>query len=348
VHIASVGSSFPPHYVDQETLIALGQRLIEGRYHNAARARQIFENVLVGGRHFAVHPEELVRFSGFTEANSAWIRVAQEVGERALQHALDQAGLKVEDLDALFTVTVTGLAVPSLDARLINRMGLRSDLKRVPIFGLGCLAGAAGVARVADYLKGHPKGVAALLSVELCSLTLQLEDLSIPNIIATGLFGDGAACAVMTGAERAESGPVVVASRSVFYRDTERVMGWDIGSSGFKIVLSAEVPEMVKKHLRGNMDRFLADNGLDYQDIRTWVCHPGGPKVLEAMEEAFPLPANALAKTWKSLREVGNLSSTSILLILQATMQDPPPPNSYGMMVAMGPGFCSELVLLRW
>jgi alkylresorcinol/alkylpyrone synthase len=188
-----------------------------------------------------------------------------------------------------------------------------------------------------------------LLSVELCSLTLQPGDLSIPNLIATGLFGDGAAAVVVVGERRPAAGPRIVASRSVFYPDTERVMGWDISEAGFRIVLSADVPQMVRDHLCRDVDDFLAEHGLDRAAIASWVCHPGGPKVLEAMEEAFELPPEALAVTWKSLREVGNLSSTSVLLVLGDTLEGHrPPPDSWGLLLAMGPGFCSELVLLRW
>ena len=219
----------------------------------------------------------------------------------------------------------------------------------MPIFGLGCVAGAAGVARVADSLRGDPEGVAVLLSVELCSLTLQRDDLSIPNLIASGLFGDGAAAVVLTGARRGAAGPAVVATRSTFYPGTEEVMGWKVGAGGFRVILSAEVPEMVRRHLRRDVDGFLDQQRLRPSDIAVWIAHPGGPKVLKAMEEVLPLPPDALAITWKSLHEVGNLSSTSVLLVLEETLtRSAPPPGSYGLMLAMGPGFCSELVLLRW
>jgi len=188
-----------------------------------------------------------------------------------------------------------------------------------------------------------------LLSVELCSLTLQRDDLSIPNLIASGLFGDGAAAVVLTGAQRSGAGPAIVASRSTFYPDTEDVMGWRVGAGGFQIVLSAEVPEMARKHLRVDVDAFLVEHHLDPDDIAVWVAHPGGPKVLEAMEETLPMKPGALALTWESLKQVGNLSSTSVLLVLKETLaRAAPPPGSYGLMLAMGPGFCSELVLLRW
>src|SRR5262245_40616044 len=223
--------------------------------------------------------------ASFSEANDAWIRVGTDVGAAAIEDALRQAGLGVRDVDALWCTSITGLAAPSLDARLINRLGFRADIKRVPIFGLGCVAGAAGVARAADYLRGHPEHVALLLAVELCSLTLQRDDLTVSNLIATGLFGDGAAAAVLVGAARAERGPAVVATRSTFYPDTEGVMGWQIGETGFRVVLGAEVPDMVRKHLRADVEALLAEHRLAYDDIAVWVAHPGGPKVLEAMEE---------------------------------------------------------------
>jgi alkylresorcinol/alkylpyrone synthase len=266
--------------------------------------------------------------------------------------ALGKAGLSTSDVDALIFVTVTGVATPSIDARLMNRLDLPARVKRMPIFGLGCVAGAAGISRAADYVRGFPDQVAVLLSVELCSLTLQPEDLSIPNLIASGLFGDGAAAVVVTGEDRpvnGASGPRIVDTRSVFYKDSERVMGWDISETGFKIVLSADVPVVAREKLRPDVDAFLAEHGLTPADISSWVCHPGGPKVLEAMQEALELPEGALDVTWRSLREVGNLSSTSVLLVLEETLANHrPAPGSWGMVIAMGPGFCSELVLLRW
>ena len=361
--IASVGSAFPRHYYDQETLLAALRSYWEQRYFNLERIEQLHRNVLVGGRHLALPIEEYPGLTTFGQSNSAWIRVAEEIGGEAVLAALAGCGLAVTDVDALFFVTVTGIATPSIDARLINRLGLRSDLKRVPIFGLGCVAGAAGIARAADYVRGFPDQVAVLLSVELCRLTLQRQDLSIPTLIASVLFGDGAAAAVVVGAERAAAlassrlarsegaapGPQVVATRSIFYPHSERVMGWDISESGFQIVLSADVPKVVEEHLRADVDAFLGERGLGRDDIASWVCHPGGPKVLEAMEQALATPPGALELTWKSLREVGNLSSTSVLLVLEATLAGArPPAGSLGMLLALGPGFCSELVLLRW
>jgi alkylresorcinol/alkylpyrone synthase len=349
MRIAAVGRALPPHYYDQDTLMEALQRRWGGRFFNPERLERLHRNVLVGGRHLALPIEEYDGLTSWGKANDAWIRVAQEVGGQAVLDALGRAGLAPTDIDAIFFVTVTGVATPSIDARLINRLSLAPNIKRMPIFGLGCVAGAAGIARAADYVRGFPDQVALLLSVELCSLTLQEEDLSIPNLIASGLFGDGAAAVLVVGDNRPEPGPQIVATRSIFYPDSERVMGWDISEKGFKIVLSADVPDVARRFLRQDVDAFLAENGLTRADIASWVCHPGGPKVLEAMQEALEVPEEALAVTWNSLREVGNLSSTSVLLVLADTLENHrPAPGSWGMLLAMGPGFCSELVLLRW
>jgi alkylresorcinol/alkylpyrone synthase len=348
VRITAVGSALPEHHYDQETLLAAFREQWAGRYHNVERIEKLHRNVLVGGRHLALPMEEYLKIENWGQANDHWIRVAEEIGGQAVTQALERAGLEVDDVDALFFTTVTGVATPSIDARLMNRLSLPSRVKRVPIFGLGCLAGAAGVARAADYLKGHPKDVAVLLSVELCSLTLQRDDLSVENLIGSGLFGDGAAAAVLVGEERSPTGPRIVDSCSSFYPDTERVMGWDVSERGFKIVLSAEVPEMVRRYLRRDVDAFLDEHGLQRKDVAVWITHPGGPRVLEAMQEALELPDGALDGAWRTLREVGNLSSTSVLLVLEEVLESPPPAESLGLMTAMGPGFCSELVLLSW
>ena len=348
MRIAAVGKALPPHYYGQEELLAAFKDHWNQQHYNPERLDRLHKNVLVGGRHLALPIEAYDELETWGQANDQWIRVAQEVGAEAIHDAVQRSGLGWDQIGALLTVTVTGVATPSLDARLMNRLNLPRNLRRVPIFGLGCVAGAAGIARAADLVAGTPKKAAILLSVELCSLTLQRRDLSIPNLIATGLFGDGAAAAIVTGAEIDTRGPEVVATRSVFYPETEEVMGWRISEEGFRIVLSADVPNMVSNHLRQDVDSFLADHGLTRDEIAAWICHPGGPKVLAAMEESLELPPDALEPTWRNLREVGNLSSSSVLLVLREILDTPPDPGEYGLLLAMGPGFCSELVLLRW
>ncbi|MFI6508844.1 type III polyketide synthase [Streptosporangium sp. NPDC050855] len=411
-------------------------RLLLDRLHASAR---------VESRHLALPLERYAKLDGFGAANAAFVETAMELGVEAVSGALQDAGVAPEDVDMIIFTSVTGLAAPSVDARIAGRLGLRPDVKRTPIFGLGCVAGAAGIGRLHDYLHGWPDQLAVLLSVELCSLTLQRGDASIANMVASALFGDGATAVVAcgdewrprragvfygppsapvsspgngtdaagvpgqdepsgaagtgtgagTGAVTAATtrpcgpagsspasgapgtpgpsgpagtspasgtsrlsaaaaaspapGPQVVASRSHLYPGSEHVMGWDVGDSGFRVVLDASVPEVVRTYLADDVRDFLADHGLTGADVTAWVCHPGGPKVLEAVQETLELPEGALDLTWRSLATIGNLSSSSVLHVLRDTLAlRPPPPGTPGLLLAMGPGFCSELVLLRW
>ncbi|AQA02202.1 type III polyketide synthase [Mycobacterium sp. MS1601] len=340
--IAAAAVEFPPNRHAQKDVIGALADFAGPEFHRFAAAAG------VDHRNLALPLDRYPTLTGFSEANAAYLEVALELGERALLSALDKAGLQPSDVDVVFSTTVTGLAVPTVEARLAGRIGLRPDVKRVPLFGLGCVAGAAGVARMHDYLRAYPDQVAVLLAVELCSLTVQRDDMSVANLVASSLFGDGAAAVVATGANRTRKGPQVLASRSRLYPDTENVMGWDIGSQGFKIVLSADVPDVAEKYLGEDVTLFLAEFGLKTTDITTWVSHPGGPKVIDAIQNVLDLPADALDHTRNSLRDNGNLSSASVLDVLRLNLADPPAEGSYGMMIAMGPGFCSELVLLRW
>jgi alkylresorcinol/alkylpyrone synthase len=349
--IRAVERLLPPHYAQQEQIIGALRDMWATRHFNIERLEELHRSVRVDGRFLALPIEEYGALVTFQQRNDAWIRVALDLGEQVVRRALDKTGLTPRDVDHVYFVTVTGIATPSIDARLMNRMGMRPDMKRTPIFGLGCVAGAAGTARASDYLRGWKNETALLVAVELCSLTLQREDLSIPNIIASGLFGDGAACVVLQGGERAAaaSGPRIVATRSVLYPDTERIMGWDVVDSGFKVVLSAKVPQLVREFIRRDVDGFLAEWGLRRKDVKHWVAHTGGPKVLQAFEESLELPPGMLERSWASLREVGNLSSASVLFVLGDMLESgEAKPGDWGVMMAMGPGFCAELVLLRW
>ncbi len=347
MRIASVGRALPAHYYEQDELLAALAKLWQGRFHNPRRLEQIHHNVLVHGRHLALSISEYEALRGFGDANSAFIRCGLELGERALGDALARAGLAPGDIDHIFSVSVTGIAAPSLDARLVNRLRMRSEVKRTPIFGLGCVGGAAGIARAADYLRAFPGQTAAVLSVELCSLTLQRGDVSIANVIASGLFGDGAAAVMLRGAETGAAGPRILATRSIFYPGTEHLMGWEVGDGGFQVVLSADVPAMAAG-LRPDVEKFLAESGFALSDVDVFVCHPGGPKVLEAIGAALSLPRDALQRSWNHLERVGNLSSASVLFLLAEVLDEKPAPETLGLLLAMGPGFCSELVLLQW
>jgi len=351
-HVAAVRGVLPENAYRQEEITAAFAGVLGSTGSERALLERFHANAGVSTRQLALPLGRYWQLSDFGESNDEFIRVATELGDTAVSKALAAAGLAPADVDLIVSTTITGLAVPSIEARIAAQVGLRDDVKRLPLVGLGCVAGAAGVARMHDYLVGHPDEVAVLLSVELCSLTVQRDDRSVPNLVASGLFGDGAAAVVMVGRDRAAQlvvdGPEVIASRSRLYPDTQRAMGWDVGATGLRIVLGAEVPDLVRANLRGDVDRFLADHGLGRADIGWWVAHPGGPKVLEAMAEALEVDRAALEVTWRSLDRIGNLSSASVLHVLEDTLADrAPEPGSWGMLLAMGPGFCLEVVLLR-
>jgi alkylresorcinol/alkylpyrone synthase len=358
MRIASVGTAFPPYRYPQAVITEALKERMRDKLEIPSVMNRLHENCGVDFRHIMFPLDTLGTLSGFGSSNDLWIKGALELGQEAIWKALDQVGLEPSDISAIFFTSVTGIACPSIDARLVNLMGFPRDIKRTPIFGLGCVAGAAGIARATDYVRAFPKQYALLLSVELCSLTWQEEDYSMANLVACGLFGDGAAAVVLAGEETAlakkptsveEPCPRVLATRSTFYPDTEHLMGWNIDHSGFNIVLSAEVPELVATELRGTVEDFLADNDLSMGQICSFIFHSGGPKVLKAMESSLSLPAGALASSWNSLRQRGNLSSASVLTVMQDFMLNRPgSPGCYSMMGAMGPAFCSELLLLQW
>jgi alkylresorcinol/alkylpyrone synthase len=349
-HILGVSTALPPNYYTQTELMqALLSMSKERQGLDEARVKKLFAGVRVHGRHLALPLARYAELDGFGERNREWLRAALELSERAVRECLEQAGLAPNEVQLFASSSVTGLAVPSIEARLMNRLGFAADCRRVPLFGLGCVAGAAGVARVNDYLEGHPTHAALLLCVELCSLTFQPDDMSVANLIACGLFGDGAACVLMVGDDHPLAGKAklrVEATRSVLFPNTETVMGWDMVDTGFRIILSGRVPELAQSALAHGVRAFLSTNGLHVSQIRRWVAHPGGPAVIDAMERGLELPHGALDHSRDCLARIGNLSSASVLVILQESMAADQS-RGPGLLLAMGPGFCAELVLVR-
>ncbi len=354
-YILGSGTLFPPHYYNQDQLADTLVDLLGEALFNPDRLRNFFQNVKVGGRHLALPKESYRELTQFGDRNRKWLQVALDLLERLTPQVLETTGLRYEDLGVLMSTTVTGLAVPTLEARLMNRLPIPASVRRVPLFGLGCLAGAAGVARLHDMLKGTAD-VGLLMAVELCSLTLQTQDLSVANLVSTGLFGDGAAIVAMCGSEnsraqeavKAGRGCRIVDTRSAFFSDSEAVMGWEFDSSGFTVVLNSDVPQYAQGQVCDAVRGFLKEHGLTPQDIQHWLAHPGGPKVMQAIEEGLEIPGT-LDISRRSLEEVGNISSVSVLCILDEVLRsEVAQPGDWGVLMAMGPAFCAEIVLLRW
>lgn len=351
--IVAVAPALPAFVYPQSEITATIGPLITTNTGKRALLDRLHASSRVDTRHLVMPLEGYLDPQTFSQSNGMFIEVAADLAEESLRAALLSSGLEPGDIDYVMFTSVTGISAPSIDALLVARLGLRSDVKRVPMYGLGCVAGAAGIARVADYLAGHPEGVAALISVELCSLTFQRDDDSMANLVASGLFGDGAASVIMVGDERAKrmivTGPDVVDTRSRLYPDTEDVIGFNASETGFRIVLTARVGDVVERHFGGDVEQFLADNDLEIGQIDRWVAHPGGPRVLEAFSESLELPDGALDISWRSLATVGNLSSASVLHILADSMAESVhEADDLTVLFALGPGVSAELVLLRW
>ncbi|WP_343041405.1 type III polyketide synthase [Streptomyces typhae] len=361
--MTAIHTVFPPYtYPQREILATLARTTALESEAGTLVLRKIINSSGVDTRSLALPLEklaDLARQDDFTEKNRIWLDTALDLGEQAITGALRAAGVRPRDVDAVISTTVTGLAVPSLEARLAHRVGLRPDIQRIPLFGSGCAGGAAGLARLHDYLLAHPDRVAVLLAVELCSLAHQFKDDSVANIVAGSLFGDGAAAVVATGAHRdrapaaptgsaAPTGPALVDTHSLLLPGTEDVLGWDIGSHGLRILLAPEVPALTGEHLPAAIHSLLDRHALTPDQITGWIVHGGGPKVFTAVEQALGLPPRALERTRRSVAEHGNLSSVSVLDILHTAMKTPPPPDTPGLVAAMGPGFAIELVLLNW
>jgi alkylresorcinol/alkylpyrone synthase len=349
MRIANTATAFPQYYFTQREVVDALRSYWDKGEECAHILERLHFRTGVDGRYYCRPLQEYQNLDTWGKMNDVWIEVAEQLGERAIDCVLKTAGVGRDQIGALFFVSVTGVSSPSIDARLVNKMKLNPNLKRNPIFGLGCVAGAAGLARAADYVRAFPDQIAILLSVELCSLTWQRGDTNPAALIASGLFGDGAVAVLVAGANVKLPGPNLVASTQVFYPDTQDVMGWKISEKGFQVILSPEVPNVVLNNLGKNVDDFLATRNLKRSDIGSWIMHTGGPKVLEATAEALGLKNGELDVSWQALKRVGNLSSGSVLVVLDEVMKNRrPAPGTKSILAAMGPGFCAEMSLLEW
>jgi alkylresorcinol/alkylpyrone synthase len=353
--VVAVESVLPENVYAQEAIAAAVGPLVAPDPARAALLRRLHASAGVDHRHLVLPLEEYAGLHSLGATNAVFVREGTILAERACRRALAAAGLEPGDVDHVFATSVTGVAAPSLDVLLAERLGLRSDVRRTPSFGLGCAGGAGGLARVHDHLLGRPRDVSLLVSVELCSLTLQHGDDSMANMVASGLFGDGAAAVVVVGAmhplalrPRARRTATVVDTRSRLYPGTTDALGWEVRDTGFAIVLSAGLPDLLRAHLLADVKGLLAEHDLTPADVPTWVVHAGGPRVIDAVRDALGLSEDAVRESRASLACAGNLSSASVLDVLARTLADSDaPPGSPAVLMAFGPGVSCELVLLH-
>jgi alkylresorcinol/alkylpyrone synthase len=345
--IAATATALPPYTMTREDVKYYMGRVFEIPERRLEALMSIADNAQVNKRYSIFPIEYTVEPRPLSKTNEEYIEHAVKLGRQAAEECLRRAGLRPDEVDLIITVSCTGFMIPSLDAHLINLMGFRSNVRRMPFTELGCAAGAMALGRAADYLKANPGGNVLIISVELPSLTFQRKDISQANLISSILFGDGAAAVLVTGKEH--QGPKILVSETYTFPDSLGAMGFDLRDSGFHILLSKDVPEMIGAKIRGLVDGFLERHGRKREDIKGWILHPGGARLLGNVEKELGLCKCDTQPSWDILGNVGNLSSATILFILQEWLEKRPlKSGEYALAAAFGPGFSAEFLLLQW
>lgn len=340
--LISLATAVPAFAMGQAEVSERARRLFSGRAAELDRLMPVFANAGIDRRYSCVPLEWYEQPHGWTERNALYLEHAERLLETAARRALAEARLAPAAIDAVVAVSTTGIATPSLDARLIGRLGLRPDVKRLPLFGLGCAGGVLGLARAGDLVRAAPGACVLLLVVELCALSFRKNDVCKSNIVATALFGDGAAAAVISANG---TGPALGAAGEHCWPHSLDIMGWDVAEDGLKAVFSRDIPSLVRRDMRDVAGAFLARHRLGLGDIDRFICHPGGAKVLSALEEAFRLPADALADARAVLRDYGNMSAVTVLFVLERVRRAGLQGRS--LVTALGPGFTAGFQLLE-
>jgi alkylresorcinol/alkylpyrone synthase len=343
-HLVSLATAVPGHGLPQDDVAQRAGELFAPMVADFSRLTPIYRNAEIEQRHSCVPIDWYSRPHTFGERNDLFLSNATDLLAEAGEKALAAAGLGAGDIDTVITVCSTGIATPSLDARLIGRLGLRSDVQRLPVFGLGCAGGVLGLSRAASMAKAQPQSHVLLLAVELCGLTFRAQDRSKSNIVATALFGDGAAAAVISSDRQHADMPRLGAAGEYTWPDSLDVMGWDVGDDGLKVLFSGNIPDLVRHDLRPVVERFFAANGIMADGVAGYLCHPGGAKVLDALEECFGLQRGTMRHARAVLRAHGNMSSVTVLFVLAAAMAD----GAHGrhLLTALGPGFTAAMQVI--
>jgi alkylresorcinol/alkylpyrone synthase len=353
--IVSVGTATLPYKLKQDAVKEYTKELFSRTFRDIDRFMSVFHNGQIETRYFVKDLKWYKKKPTFSEKNDAYIENALKYGCEAINNCLKNphflhSPIDYEEVEAIFYISTTGLATPSIEARLMNRLPFSPHTKRIPIWGLGCAGGAAGLARAYEYCLAFPKAKVLVLAVEFCSLTFQPNDSSKSNLIGTSLFADGVACVCVAGdeADDKQLKPHILASQSTFMRHAEDVMGWDIRDDGFFVIFSKDIPTLIYSWLKPNVEQFLSSHRLTMADIDYFIAHPGGKKVLEAYQTALGIDEKKTAVSFQILKQFGNMSSVTVYFVLEQFMKHPVKEGEHGLMLALGPGFSSELVLLRW
>ncbi len=347
--VVAVGTAVPPFAITQECTRAYAGKHFSKGMRDIERLISVFDNVQIQRRYFCVPMDWFDHEHNFTERNELFIEWAERLSVEAARDCLAKARLEPTDIDHLVFVSTSGVSTPSIDARLINRLRFGKHIRRTPIFGLGCAGGAAGLSRCWELAKASPSKRILLVAVELSSLTFQQKDFSKSNLVASALFADGAAAVLIGGDATPESGVEIIDTQSTLWPETLDVMGWKFGQTGMQVIFSKSIPHLLKLHIRENIESLLHSNDLTLDDLAHYVIHPGGAKVLQSFAESLGLVNGALETSRHVLEQFGNMSSPTMLFILGRLMDSgEAKAGDYGISAAFGPGFSSELLLLRW
>ena len=346
--ILALSSALPPHRLDQSVARREMERLCEGQPH-LERLMPVFDRTGVETRHLVHEPGWYLESRSFEERNEEYAAKALELTQKAVRACLSQSGTSPDEIDHIYVVTTTGLTTPSLDALLAGCLGLRADVRRSPLFGLGCAGGAGALIRACDVLSARPKDKALVVSVELGSLIFSKQAQTPTDLVGVALFGDGAAAVLLGGDETPGDGIRIVRTRTHLFRDSRHLMGWRFTDDGMRLVLSRDIPSLVGSRVAPVVQDFLSDAGLSFTNIKHHILHPGGAKVMSTYRSAFGLPDEALSIARECMRQFGNLSSAAVLVMLSNLVASGVPQSGdTGLMLALGPGFAAEMLAIVW
>ncbi len=348
VKIITVTKQLPEFYRETKEIIPFLDAWLLGQDERFVRkVKKIFENANVDKRYSIMDPVEVFTKTSFEERNKIYIREVIKLGEKVLTSALKKANWQPTDLDYIITVSCTGIMIPSLDAYLINKLGLKQDIIRLPVTEMGCVAGISGMIYAKQFLQANPNKKAAVIAVESPTATFQLNDFSMANIVSAAIFGDGAACVLMSSFEN-EVGPKIIDESMYHFYDNDHMMGFDITNSGLKMVLDIDVPETIANHFPLFIHPFLERNGVTINDIDHLIFHPGGKKIVQTVEELFEASGKNIDDSKEVLRLYGNMSSATVLYVLERFMNKKPKKGEKGLLLSFGPGFTAQRILIEF